>query len=318
METKAHHAFVGLFAVLLIAAGSFFTFWLMDQVGDQDYASYDIIFDGPVRGLRESGEVRFNGIQVGEVTDIGLDPQNPQRVIARVRVLAETPVRLDSFALLEPLGLTGLSYVQITGGSPDADRLYSPPSRPPPRIFARQGQLDALTEGAGDVLNAAQLALIRVSTLLNEENIGRVEGTLANIEELTGRLAEEDALIEDLRVAVQSLDTAAQEISLAAQSVNSLGSTAEGFLVDQAGPAMENTALAAASVNQASADFNTLITTVQPHAERFSRDGLDELTLAASDLRRLIQRLDRIAQEIEDNPAALVAGEPREEVEVPQ
>ena len=65
METKAHHALVGLFAVILVAAGGFFFLWLTKASFDREYAQYDIIFDGPVRGLRESAEVRFNGIQVG-------------------------------------------------------------------------------------------------------------------------------------------------------------------------------------------------------------------------------------------------------------
>lgn len=318
METKAHHALVGLFAVLLIAALTFFSFWLGDRVGDREFSSYDIIFEGPVRGLREAGEVRFNGIQVGEVTTIGLDPQDPNRVIARVRVLAETPVRVDSYAVLEPLGLTGLSYVQITGGSQNAEMLDSPPFQPPPRIYARRGQLDELTEGAEDVLESAQIALIRVSSLLSEENIDEVSQTIANIEDITARLAEEDALIEDLRAAVARFETAAVDISAAAERVESLGIVAENMLVEEVGPAMRNTAIAAASVDQAARDFDGLIRAVEPAVEGFAEDGLDELTLAAGDLRRLIDTLDRIATEIENNPASFVAGDNRERVEIPQ
>ena len=319
METKAHHALVGLFAVLLIAALTFFSFWLGDRIGDREFSTYDIIFEGAVSGLREASEVRFNGIRVGEVTTIGLDPQDRNnRVIARVRVFAETPVKVDSYAVLEPLGLTGLSYVQITGGSPNAEMLDSPPFQPPPRVYARRGQLDELTEGAEDVLESAQIALIRISTLLSEDNIDEVSQTIANVEAITARLAEEDALIEDFRAAVARFEVAAVDISAAAERVESLGIVAEAMLTDEVGPAMRNTAIAAASVDQAARDFDGLIRAVEPALEGFAEDGLDELTLAAGDLRRLIDTLDRIATEIENNPASFVAGDNRERVEIPQ
>jgi phospholipid/cholesterol/gamma-HCH transport system substrate-binding protein len=316
METKAHHALVGLFALILVAAGGFFALWLGKVTFDEEYAHYDIVFDGPVRGLRESGEVRFNGIQVGEVTDLGLDEQS--RVIARVRVLGQTPVRVDSFAQLEPQGLTGLSYVQITGGSPEAQRLFSPPGRPPPRIFARQAQLEGLFEGSEDVLEAAQTALFRLSSLLSEQNVDEVSATLTNLREITSQLQGEDQLVNDMREAIQRIDTAAADISVAAQSLQDFGQSAEAFLINDMTPAVNETTLAAIAVNQAATGTNLLVSEITPSVEAFAEEGLDDLTLAATDLRRLISTLERIAAELENDPGGFIAGDPRETVEVPR
>lgn len=243
METKAHHALVGLFTVLLAAALGFFALWLGKVSFDEEYALYDIVFDGPVRGLRESGEVRFNGIQVGEVTELELDDQS--RVIARVRVLAQTPVKVDSFAQLEPQGLTGMSYILITGGSPDAQRLLSPPGRQPPKIFARRAQLEGLFEGSEDVLDAAQTALFRLTALLSEQNVEEVSATLANLRTLTEQLSSRDALVGDLQQAVQRIDAAASDISAAAGSLQQFGVTAEAFLINDVAPAVNETTAAA-------------------------------------------------------------------------
>jgi phospholipid/cholesterol/gamma-HCH transport system substrate-binding protein len=316
METKAHHALVGLFTVLLAAALGFFALWLGKVSFDEDYALYDIVFDGPVRGLRESGEVRFNGIQVGEVTELELDDQS--RVIARVRVLAQTPVKVDSFAQLEPQGLTGLSYILITGGSPDAQRLLSPPGRQPPKIFARRAQLEGLFEGSEDVLDAAQTALFRLSALLSEQNVDEVSETLANLRTLTDQLASQDALVGDMRQAVQRIDTAAGDISAAANSLQQFGVTAQDFLINDVTPAVNETTAAAQAVNQAAVDTDNLIRTLTPPLEDFADTGLEDLNRASSDLRRLIATLERIAQDIENNPGEFVAGTPRETVEVPQ
>lgn len=316
METKAHHALVGMFTVLLAAAMGFFALWLSKTSFDNEYALYDIVFDGPVRGLRESGEVRFNGIQVGEVTDLELDDQS--RVIARVRVLVQTPVRVDSFAQLEPQGLTGLSYILITGGSPEAQRLYSPAGRQPPKIFARRAQLEGLFEGSEDVLDAAQTALFRLSALLSEQNVTEVSDTLSNLREITERLSAEEALIDEMRGAVTQINTAAGDISEAAGAMQSFAVTAEAFLNNEMTIAVNNTSAAAISTDLAAQNTNQLMLTLQPAIEDFANGGIQDLNRAASDLRTLIATLERIATEIEQNPGAFVAGSPRETVEVPQ
>jgi phospholipid/cholesterol/gamma-HCH transport system substrate-binding protein len=316
METKAHHVLVGLFALILIAGGGIFAVWLGKVSFDQDYAFYDVVFESPVRGLRESAEVRFNGIQVGEVTSLGLDGQS--RVIARVRVLAQTPVRVDSFAQLEPQGLTGLSYILITGGSSDAQRLLSPASRQPPRIFARRAQLEGLVEGSEDVLAAAQLALFRLSELLNDQNVEEFSSMLVNLREITDRINSEQALVDDMRAAVGRIDTAAADISTAAISLQQFGVTAEAFLINDMAPAVNETTAAAIAVNQAATDTSLLMLTITPALETFAQEGLVDLTQAAGDLSRLVDSLERSASEFENNPGGFVAGSPRQTVEVPQ
>jgi phospholipid/cholesterol/gamma-HCH transport system substrate-binding protein len=239
-------------------------------------------------------------------------------VVARVQVLAQTPVRIDSFAQLEPQGLTGLSYILISGGSPDAQRLQSPANRPPPRIFARRAQLEGLVEGSEDVLDAAQIALFRLSELLNEDNIEEVSQTLTNLREITDRLSEEDALIADARDAIQRIDTAASDISVAAQSLQQFSVSAENFLIDDLTPAVNETTLAAMAVNQAAVDTDYLVRSVTPAVENFADNGLENITRSAANLQRLTEALERIASEIENNPGQFIAGTPREQVEVPQ
>jgi len=316
METKAHHVLVGLFALILIAGGGVFAVWLGKVSFDEDYAFYDVVFEGPVRGLRESAEVRFNGIQVGEVTSLGLDGQS--RVIARVRVLAQTPVRVDSFAQLEPQGLTGLSYILISGGAPDAQRLLSPASRQPPRIFARRAQLEGLVEGSEDVLDAAQLTLFRLSELLSDQNVEEFSATLVNLREITDRLNAEQDLVEDMRAAVGRIDMAATDISNAAVTLQQFGVTADAFLLNEMATAVNETTAAAIAVNRAATDTTGLIEAIQPALESFAQDGLEDMTRAAGELNRLVESMERSASDFENNPGGFIAGSPRQTVEVPQ
>src|SRR5512140_1861199 len=117
MEKNANYALVGLSSLILFIGLVIFVVWLARISFSQQFDLYDIVFDGPVRGLSQGGEVHFNGIKVGEVTRIALDRTNPSRVIARARVTSDVPIRVDSYATLEPQGITGVNYVQITAGT---------------------------------------------------------------------------------------------------------------------------------------------------------------------------------------------------------
>lgn len=318
METKAHHALVGFFVAFLVAGGAIFALWLSSVSFDQEYREFDVVFEGPVRGLRNASEVRFNGIQVGEVTDLGLNPDNPGEVIARIRVDAQTPVKVDSTAQLEPQGLTGLSYIQVSSGSPDAARLEGRPGDRAPRIYARAAQIEALVEGGETLLESAQLTFARVGRLLSDENLESATNTLNNIETMTGRLAEDDGLLEDIRTSLASFDQAARDVSAAALALEQFGATAETFLIEEVGPMVNDVSSASIEVDRASRETYDALVDIRPALEEFADDGLGQLTAAARDLRSLVAALERIALELEQDPAGFVSQPAGEEVEVPQ
>ena len=101
MEKDANYALVGLSTLLLFIGLVAFIVWLARVTFAQEYDLYNIVFQGPVRGISQGGEVHFNGIKVGEVTRIILDPSDPRRVIATARVTSTVPIRIDSFATRE-------------------------------------------------------------------------------------------------------------------------------------------------------------------------------------------------------------------------
>src|SRR5580698_1452048 len=98
MERNANYALVGLISTILLVAMIIFIFWLTNFALSQRYDNYDIVFHGSVSGLTRGGDVQFNGIKVGEVSDIKLDAQDPNLVVAKTRVRSDTPVRVDTEA----------------------------------------------------------------------------------------------------------------------------------------------------------------------------------------------------------------------------
>ena len=201
MEKNANYALVGLSSLLLFAGMVIFVVWLARFQFARDYDLYDILFVGPVRGLNQGGEVHFNGIKVGEVTKIALDKTDSNRVIARVRVTSDVPIRTNSRATLEPQGITGVNYVQITAGTKDRPLLKTTVKNEVPVILSQTNAISDLLAGGGTVLTRAIEALDRVSRVLSDDNIKNFTGTVKDVRGFTAELNARKAVIEDTQTA---------------------------------------------------------------------------------------------------------------------
>ena len=120
METRARYALIGVFMLAVIVAGFAFVYWLNNTGGIGARASYQVRFQSSVSGLLVGSAVLFNGIRVGEVTDLQLDAKNPSNVIATIGVVPGTPIRADTDVNVETQGLTGGAVISLRGGSGDA------------------------------------------------------------------------------------------------------------------------------------------------------------------------------------------------------
>ena len=155
METRASYALIGAAVLAAFAALIAFTIWLGKVEFDREFSEYDVVFEGAVNGLSEGGQVRYLGINVGEVVSLSLDRENTENVIARIRVDADTPVRTDSKAYLDFAGLTGVTFIQIRPGSPQADLMPGSAANPP-ILETEQTQLQEIFQGGQDLMAMAQ------------------------------------------------------------------------------------------------------------------------------------------------------------------
>ena len=180
METRAPYALIGSF-VLAIAAGVFgFIYWLHNTGGLGERTVYRVRFENTVSGLLVGAPVLFNGIRVGEVTGLDLDPGNPRQVTATIAVVSTTPVRTDTQAGLEYQGLTGVPVVSLLGGT-SAAQPTSPSPTEPPTLVADPAAGRSMTE-------AARQALRRIDSVL-ADNSDPLKNAIANLDTFTGALA---------------------------------------------------------------------------------------------------------------------------------
>lgn len=318
MEKNANYALVGLSSLILFIGLVIFVVWLARISFSQEYDLYDIVFDGPVRGLNQGGEVHFNGIKVGDVTKIALDRTNPSRVIARARVTSDVPIRIDSFATLEPQGITGVNYVQITAGTPSKPLLkvvekarceargVSPCI---PILKSQRSALSDLLEGGGTVLTRTIEALDRVNRVLSDQNIKTFSATISDAQAVTAELRERKALIGDAQKALQDIDAAAQQITELTKSGRQI--------VDTDGRrTMKNVADAAEEAKATAHDARALIDKLQGPTADFANNGLPQVTAAVVELQTAAQSLERLVNEIQRSPSGALGKPKAEEVKV--
>jgi ABC-type transporter Mla subunit MlaD len=129
MDDKVNYTLVGAFVLglgLVLVAG---VLWLASGWGGQQTMDpYQAVIQESVAGLSLDAPVKYLGVDVGKVDAIAINPDNSQQVRLHFLVNHGTPIKTDSVAVLKTQGLTGIAYVELSGGSVDAPP-HSPPGR---------------------------------------------------------------------------------------------------------------------------------------------------------------------------------------------
>lgn len=193
MEVRARHFLIGLFVLAMITVGFVFVYWLKNVGGLGERTLYRVRFEQAASGLRPGSAVLFNGIRVGEVTDLRLSRDNPKQVMATIAVDRNTPVRADTQVGVEIQGLMGSPAVALKGGEAAAPPLGAAAGTPP--------LLSADAAASQDTMQAAREVLRRIDKIL-AENADPLRNTMANLSTFSDALARNsggvDKLVEGL------------------------------------------------------------------------------------------------------------------------
>jgi phospholipid/cholesterol/gamma-HCH transport system substrate-binding protein len=319
METKASHVLIGAFTLAVLVLAVVFALWLGKLSLDREWDEYDIVFTEAVTGLSVGGAVQYNGIQVGEVRRLSLAPDNPSEVYARVRVNGGTPIKVDTQAKLTFTGLTGVAIIQLTGGTNQAALLREQAGDGEvARLIAQESALQKLMSSSEDIVTSVNDMLLRVSLLLNEENLGKVSATLDHIEKVSGAIADKSEglgqAVADLSEASRVLkSTLAQTDRLVARIEQATASTQR--LLDH--EAKELLVSARTSLDAAKRFADSAYVTIEQNRDAvtsFSNQGLAQVGPALAELRATLRNLQKLTDRLSDDPASFLLGrdEPKE------
>ena len=307
METRAHHILIGLFAVLTVTAAILFGLWLGKSGHDKAFNDYDIIFEEAVQGLSQGSAVQFNGIRVGDVLRLRLDPRDPRRVLARIRVSAETPVTTTSRASLMMAGVTGLSTIQLVSGDTQGERLVPAEGEEVASIVADPSPFSRLLTGGEDIMLNLNHLVRQARDIFSPDNVAALGQTLKNLEALTETL---NAQGDDVRLALRAVSGASQEASAALREASRLLASVNRMLDEQGDAAFESTRQAMATLESTLATLDRLVSDNRDQLDS-SLKGLTEVGPALQELRSTLTALRALTRRIDEDPPGFLLGRER-------
>ncbi|QFS84067.1 mce related protein [Roseivivax sp. THAF40] len=288
METRANFILIGAFTVAGFVGILGFFLWFAGVELDERYSYYDVNF-ASVSGLSNASDVRFAGFPVGQVVDIRLSPDRDGTVQVRLEIDAETPVRVDSEATIESQGVTGVSYVGISAGTPEAPMLEAESAEDVPVIPAGRSVLQSLSEDAPQLLAESLEVVQDLNTLLSAENRGRVDQILGNVAEASASFS---TVLEDFSAVTAEVSDFSEQIDRFNTTLETLSDDLSVVLQTADGTLNSVTALAEDGQDLLQRGQGTLDATTRTidSAQGFLSNDLPALTIelqgAVADLRR--------------------------------
>jgi len=281
METKANYVAVGAFVLICMVGLVVTVLWLAGAQYSQEYVYYQTSFKGPVTGLGDGTTVRYNGIDVGRVKELNFDPNDPGRVLAKLQLKPDLHIRKDSEATIESEGLTGGSYVEISGGTKKSPELVPEYPGQVPFIKSSPSTLQQLAQSAPRLVEKLNVAADRVNDLLNDKNRKTFALILADLQTTTGTIAKRshdiDAMLANFSKASATLEQASKNI----------------------GPTLADADVALKKFSKLSADADDFVT----------GEGLGQLSDLLRETRGLVVSLTRLSKELDRQPTKLLFGD---------
>ena len=307
METRSNHVLVGTVTLALLIGLLLFSVWLVG-FNTKQRRCFDIYFSQGVSGLNRGSNVSYNGVPVGQITQVSLLPKRPEFVWVRIEVDEQTPVLQGTTAQIRGVGFTGVSEIQLEGAASGAQPLTRAGPQGCPVIPASAGGLGALLNSAPELLDRIQRLTERLTELLSDRNQNAISDILENVQRTTDVLA---ARSPELADAIGDARIAAREAGIAAQRVGVLADSTTRLVNEEGRPAAQDLRRTIASLQQTTASIDTLVGEARPGVQNLTKTTLPEVNRLVRDLRELTANLEGFSQRLDQGGVTGVLGSPK-------
>ncbi len=273
METKPNSFLVGLVVLIILIAGTGFVIWFSKLEMGTDHNLYRIDFEGAVTGLRENEDVLYKGIAIGKVKKIRVFREDVNRVKVMVDIKRPDIIRESSIATIEAQGLTGVTFVQITGSDQNSPILKANEGEKYPVIKSKKSNVEALFTKAPQLLD-------------NMTDVAR------QLEKLF-----DDQMVADTKAALSYLKMVTQELSEGANSINVV---------------MKDVRTSLQGFQMASKRFEHILNENEPSLTLFMESGLPAITAMSQKIDSAADQVSDLAKMIRQSPLVTLTANPNQ------
>jgi len=312
MENKVNLSVVGAFVIVLTVAMIAGVLWLASGMYNRKaYDTYETYLTESVSGLTLNSTVRYRGVEVGRVRQIGLAPGNVEQVRVTLDIERGTPVKTDTVATLQTQGLTGIAFVELRGGRRDSLPLRAEPGQDVPVITSGPSLLERLETATPVLMANLARAVDNLNSLLDEDNRGALRSTLADLAVLTRTLAKRSSTIDAaLASSASTMESTARVSAQLPQLVQRFDRTAAA-LERMASDVSDAGASARSTLDSARGTLEAARSTLdgsRADVAQFTGSALPETRELVAELRGLAATMHRVVDEVERNPGVLLRG----------
>lgn len=312
MESKLNYTIVGLFVAILLAGSLIFLYWLSKSTGNQQYDYYHVYMTESVSGLSADASVKYLGVDVGRVTKVAINPTNSEQVVLLLEIRQGIPVKLDTKASLRFYGVTGLAFIELTGGGKNSPLLVPKHAGDIPEIAESASTFSNIEKTLNDLAANSANVLQKIDLLLSDDNLNNVDDILAETKLILRDFHQYQphiaSLIEQGIVAEKSINEAVNKITLAAQSVVTITEHLAGnvqVMQEDFSETLSEIDSAAQSVKSMADSFQHNYADSGQGITQEVSQSLTSFQQLLSEMEILVVDLQRTARKIETSPSDL-------------
>lgn len=307
MENRVSYILIGLFVFILaiLAVGSIL--WLGKYAQDENYDYYKVITTQSVSGLNPKAPVKYRGVSVGEVQDIYINRENSEEVIVLIKVKEKTPIKEDTHALINLQGITGLSYIELEGGTHASAFLKTGKSNKEYGIIKTKdsiiARVDKIFTNIGDKTSRM---LDKTDEVMSKKNLKNFEKILSNLvmatesmnrtlEMLYAKSDKIDETLEKGKEFQEAIITAADTVKI---TIDQMGITSHETLISMQEAAETTSRVMGAldkKLKEGKLDIDMIV-----------RENLLPFQNDLNDLRTLIVETKEFVGELRDSPSDML------------
>ncbi|MCB2066632.1 MAG: MCE family protein [Erythrobacter sp.] len=308
METRANHIWVGAVTLLLLLSAAAFFVWLA-RLSDRNNKEYDIFYEQSVGGVAEGSVVTYNGVPVGQVTDISIWERDPEFVKVRIQIENDTPILIGTEASVSA-SFTGVSNISLSGGRSNQPPISCETTDCPEGVPVIPPAPGAI----GEILASAPLLLERLATLtdrltrvLDDDNQNSIAGILRNTNAMSAEFADS---APEVRQTLQELQTTLAQSTETLAAFESTLQTTDRLLQNDGPQISAELRQTLASARAAADSLEQTLANVEPLTRQLNQDTLPAATAAMRDLRQTSATLRNMTERLENEGAGSLLSAP--------
>ena len=304
MENRLSYILVGAFIFVLLIGGVLSILWLGNYSDKGSFKFYKISTKESVSGLNEKAPVKLQGVQIGEVRGITINPYNAEEVLVTVRVQENAPIKEDTYAIIEAQGITGLSFIQLQGGTNEAKELKtSTKVEEYGLIYSRPSTFSRLDKTITSLSAKAEMIFARAESVMSEKNVKNLEIIIEN----SAKIAEStNKTLANIEAHNKEINQLLQEATNAAVGIKNM-SYAFTSAIDNTGvDTMNNVREASQSVKTVMSGLNQKIEKGSFDIDIVVKENLMPLQKTLQELNVLVNETKDLVSNLKDSPSDLL------------